>query len=209
MMSTFMPKGNFLAVREEYDNGNTLRFQILRNESVLSYGQVIDYWINDQDFRDIYCTLIRGSGLASYVWETPAITSHNLQRPFEFVLFRIPSWSVSPDNTTFAEYFDKNKGDHGVVVFGNLGRDALLVVPSPLEEGIDFSNLSAFLMNAPDEQQQALWRVVGNSVKKHLSENPLWISVAGGGVAWLHVRLDSSPKYYRYNPYRSMSSIGD
>ncbi|MGI9175867.1 MAG: DUF6940 family protein [Rhodothermales bacterium] len=24
----------------------------------------------------------------------------------------------------------------------------------------------------------------------------MWLSTAGGGVSWLHVRLDSRPKYY-------------
>lgn len=67
----------------------------------------------------------------------------------------------------------------------------------------DYGNLAAFFQNAPTDQHQALWRVVGRSVKERLvSHSPLWLSVAGGGVAWLHVRLDSSPKYYRYGPYR-------
>ncbi len=35
-----------------------------------------------------------------------------------------------------------------------------------------------------------------------ISDRPIWLSTAGGGVAWLHVRLDSTPKYYGYAPYR-------
>ena len=42
----FIDQGSFRAIREDYDNGNTLRFQILKNESTLSYGQIIDCWIN-------------------------------------------------------------------------------------------------------------------------------------------------------------------
>jgi len=38
-------------------------------------------------------------------------------------------------------------------------------------------------------------------VRQRLGERRLWISTAGGGVAWLHVRLDSSPKYYGFRPY--------
>lgn len=30
---------------------------------------------------------------------------------------------------------------------------------------------------------------------------PVWLSTAGAGVAWLHVRLDDRPKYYSYRPY--------
>jgi hypothetical protein len=32
--------------------------------------------------------------------------------------------------------------------------------------------------------------------------NPEWLSTAGAGVSWLHVRLDDRPKYYGYAPYR-------
>ena len=30
---------------------------------------------------------------------------------------------------------------------------------------------------------------------------PLWLNTSGAAVAWLHVRLDSSPKYYRHREY--------
>ncbi len=31
---------------------------------------------------------------------------------------------------------------------------------------------------------------------------PVWLSTAGAGVSWLHVRLDTRPKYYHHGPYR-------
>jgi hypothetical protein len=30
----------------------------------------------------------------------------------------------------------------------------------------------------------------------------IWVSTAGLGVIWLHMRLDSRPKYYRTNSYK-------
>ena len=33
---------------------------------------------------------------------------------------------------------------------------------------------------------------------------PVWVSTAGAGVSWLHVRLDDRPKYYGYQPYRNL-----
>ena len=32
---------------------------------------------------------------------------------------------------------------------------------------------------------------------------PVWLSTAGGGVDWLHMRLDERPKYYRHLPWRN------
>ena len=34
-----------------------------------------------------------------------------------------------------------------------------------------------------------------------LGGKPVWLSTAGLGVGWLHVRLDDRPKYYRHAPY--------
>lgn len=36
-----------------------------------------------------------------------------------------------------------------------------------------------------------------------LGAKPVWLSTAGAGVPWLHVRLDDHPKYYGYALYRS------
>ena len=55
---------------------------------------------------------------------------------------------------------------------------------------------------APKTQQQALWQAVSKAVEEQICGRPLWLNTAGGGVAWLHVRLDSTPKYYQFAPYR-------
>ena len=34
------------------------------------------------------------------------------------------------------------------------------------------------------------------------NNEPIWFSTSGSGVAWLHFRLDSRPKYYTYKPFK-------
>ena len=55
-------------------------------------------------------------------------------------------------------------------------------------------------------------RAVGAEVKSILlsgtSEDPVWVSTNGDGVAWLHVRIDERPKYYAYAPYRKFLEEG-
>ena len=37
---------------------------------------------------------------------------------------------------------------------------------------------------------------------RRLGTAPVWLSTAGAGVSWLHVRLGDRPKYYGHAPYR-------
>ena len=58
------------------------------------------------------------------------------------------------------------------------------------------------MRHAPAAQVHELWRAVGAAMQARLSPRPTWLSTAGMGVAWLHVRLDERPKYYGYALYR-------
>ena len=110
----------------------------------MSFGDVIEYWVSNQEFRSFYNSLFTTSGLSSYVWETPPITINHLTRTFEFVLISSPIRSGSPDHATYSKYFNLKEGDDGVVAFDNLGKDALLVVPSPYRPEVDYSDFAAF-----------------------------------------------------------------
>jgi hypothetical protein len=46
-----------------------------------------------------------------------------------------------------------------------------------------------------------LWRATAETLLDRISDTPTWLSTAGLGVIWLHLRLDSRPKYYSYRPY--------
>jgi hypothetical protein len=67
--------------------------------------------------------------------------------------------------------------------------------------------LAAFIRRAPRTQVHDLWRVVGATMEGQLSAMPVWLSTAGMGVSWLHIRLDSRPKYYGFRPYRRTATI--
>ncbi len=76
----------------------------------------------------------------------------------------------------------------------------MLVAPCPERQG-DFAHLASFTATASPARQDALWQAVGEAMEARISTDPTWLSTAGHGVAWLHVRLDSRPKYYRYSEY--------
>lgn len=60
----------------------------------------------------------------------------------------------------------------------------------------------SLLWITPQGDAVKLWRCVAETMLRRLSGRPLWLSTAGAGVAWLHVRVDPVPKYYAYPPYR-------
>ena len=107
---------------------------------------------------------------------------------------------MGTDSAAFAEHF---RPGCGAVTFGNLGGDAILVAPCPEEQG-NFAHLASFTASATAGRQDAVWRAVGEALASRMGPRPLWLSTAGHGVAWLHVRLDSSPKYYRHAEYLRM-----
>ena len=109
---------------------------------------------------------------------------------------------VRPNPSAFERYFQSTNENDGIVTFENLGKDAVLVAPSPRAPLSAYPHLAAFVRNAPESQKQALWQRVGETLERCLSQRPLWLSTSGLGVYWLHVRLDSYPKYYTHRPYR-------
>src|SRR5262249_22496216 len=154
----------------------------------------------DPAFRTLFNALLADVPFAAFRWETPAVTAATLVRPFECVLLDSPGLASRPDPEAFAEHFSGAAGE--VVSFRNLGGDAVLVVPCPVAEASAYGHLAAFVRLAPEQQRQALWRSVGEAMARRLGSKPVWLSTAGAGVSWLHVRLDDRPKYYGYGPYR-------
>ena len=181
-------------------------YQLKNNEHLLSFGEAIELWRTDQTFRDFYNRLLAESPYSAFRWETPVLTSETADDPFEFVLIDTPSFAIRrTDSYSFDQFFTSNDENEGVVCFKNLGGDATLIVPSPRGDHSHYGHLAAFVRNAPASQVDALWQTIGQTVKQKISNTPLWLSTAGGGVAWLHVRLDDRPKYYGYGPYANQS----
>jgi hypothetical protein len=171
--------------------------------------------------------IIASSQFDSILFEVPGCTWwSSAGKPFESVLVNQPSLKVfaegNPDRHAFEEHFAKaqscsSNGDGSppsVCSFPNLGRDATLISPLP-QPNIDdttYSHLSSFIRNAPKEQISQFWKLSAKTYidelkYKHERYNEhvgTWFSTNGMGVAWLHLRLDSVPKYYSYHPFTTL-----
>lgn len=186
--------------------GRGKRYAVTRDGTPLAYGAVVEAWQSDAAFRSFFIDLLASSSFPAFRWETPPLTRASVQQPFEFALVRAPEIDLPADPSPFVSHLASGGGER-VVSFENLGGDALLVVPCamPDVEPGAYAHLAPFLRTAPSEQTHALWQDVGRAVSECLGDRPLWLNTAGGGVAWLHVRLDARPKYYAYRPFREMT----
>lgn len=194
------------ARREPLPGGNGEKLLVRQSGHPLGYRQVVTGWCTDPDFRGFFHQQLTSAPFSAYRWETPAITRATFDRPFECVLIDSPGLARHPDVDAFAEHFASASADDradGISAFPNLRGDALMVVPHPIAQPAVYPHLAAFMRAAPEAQIDALWRRVGQAVLERLGDHPLWLNTAGAGVAWLHVRLDSRPKYYRHQPYRA------
>ncbi len=186
---------------EQLADGRLLKVAIDFDSSPVSYAEVLRRWEHDSDFRSLFIALLADSPFAAFRWETPSITTTTANQPFEFVLLDSPGLARNPDADAFAEHFSGAVPGE-VVEFPNLGKDAIMVVPCPNGPLSAYGHIGAFVRLAPEKQTHALWVLVGAAMQRRLSTKPVWLSTAGAGVSWLHVRLDDRPKYYGYKPYR-------
>lgn len=187
------------ANRKALSNCSGIHFQIMIDSRPATVSDVVKGWQTDKHFRDWFNTTLVDSPYSAFRWETPAATKSEDSYPFEFVLVDAPNLARQPDVEAFADYFTTSTSS--IVSFQNLGRDAVMVVPKPMADFTVYGHLAAFVRHAPLEQRDALWQAVGQSMVDRLNEKPVWLSTAGAGVSWLHVRLDDRPKYYHYQPY--------
>lgn len=168
-----------------------------------SWAEVAQAWQQDEGFRDEYTRRLAEHPHDAFAWETVPSSATTSQRSFEDVIVHSPALArVSPDPAPFQARFAA--AIDGICTFQNLGGDARLIAPAPLVADDCYTHLATFVRRAPREQVHALWREVGRAVAEHWqsSSDVIWVSTAGLGVHWLHVRLDRRPKYYRHAPFR-------
>lgn len=178
--------------------GKSFKYKIYQQEQQLRYKDFISLLKLNEHFRSSFITILSDIPFSAYQWETPPVTKSTVEQPFEFAIYNSPGIDLPPEPGPFQQYFRGDDSD--IVVFDILGADAKLIAPSPSGD-LNYSHIGVFTNNAPIEQQHRLWQITGRVTEKHISDQPLWLNTAGGGVAWLHIRLDSRPKYYRHRPY--------
>ncbi|HEY3636670.1 MAG TPA: hypothetical protein VGK90_00865 [Rhizomicrobium sp.] len=189
------------AERTTIRDGWVEKLVLLRNGDVATFADVIAAWAEDAEFRGYFLRELAALPYPAFFWEMPPITRNTITRNYECVAICSDSLArMHPDEDSFAEKF--RPGD-SIVTFRNLGGDALLVAPCPIADPISYVQIASFLRRAPESQQHDLFIALARTMRQELDRTAarIWVSTSGLGVAWLHIRLDSFPKYYQYRPY--------
>ena len=180
-------------------DANTLHYSLPVKGGLLSFASWLHQLKTDPQFRSDFNVLVAAIPLPAFFWELPPVNKHSIENPFAFVAIKSDLLAgIQGDVNSFR---DKITGHQSVFCFKNLGGDATLVVPCP-EETKQYPHLAAFSRTASPQQADLFWKVVAESIESLIDKQPVWISTAGLGVPWLHLRIDSKPKYYRYSAFR-------
>jgi hypothetical protein len=181
---------------------NGCKFRIKVGAVYLSRQKMLELMASNDEFADWYTQLLVATNYPAAYWEHPPLTKSALNLPAEFVVLDAPSLlNKRSDQQTFADHFDIAAN---VAVFPSLGKDALLIAPCPVKSKQSYRHLLEFLRTAPVRQIHDLWRTVGEESLAAVATRPFWLSTSGLGVPWLHIRLDSTPKYYQHEPYKTV-----
>lgn len=181
-------------------SNNTCKYRMLQADQVISFGEWIQFLKESDEFILFFNDVLAASKYEAYFWEVKPVTQKRLGDIFEFVLVESTFLAkIKADNSDFKSYF--NPGE-SVVAFPNLGKNAQLIVPIEMNNRDDYAHIANFVRNATKPQICAFWKRVGEEYEKALGAERKWLSTSGLGVYWLHVRIDSRPKYYQHLEYK-------
>ncbi len=181
-------------------DGQVTKIKISANGIVLKFPQVFSLWEKSEAFQIFYNNTLASSKYPGFFWEIKPMNQHWENETFEFVLINsaaLPKIFANPQ--PFQEHFQTTDS---IITFPNLGGDAQLIVPTPISDQTNYPHFAQFVRNAPDLQKNKLWEIVSLEYQKRLNEKPQWLSTSGLGVYWLHLRIDSRPKYYHFQEYK-------
>lgn len=158
--------------------------------------------LNDWADRNLFAGILAASPFEAFRWECPPLRADDIDRGFECVVLDEPLLSrFPPDPTAFADRFAADEGN--AIAFKNISGDATLVVPRllPGADADAYGHMAAFLRRARRHQVDACFKLLATTLRATLDAAPRWVSTAGFGVPWLHIRMDAVPKYYRWRSY--------
>ena len=158
-----------------------------RGGSAMTMGEVLHAWQTDLSFQDFFLSALKGQPYDAFFWEMPPVITEVLNASFRFVAVdaRHSFEGRAADPSSFQEQFDRHP-KQSVVAFPNLGGDAVLVVPKPLQRGgpyPQYAHFAAFARGAPASQARTLLQELGKQLELRLKRgSPVCLGILFLGV---------------------------
>lgn len=204
--------GHWAAALEMRDaNVQRVTIRDIVQSKPLRFGDVITLWEQDLPFKQFFTTILGGSPFNAFFFECPPVSRSTIStRMYEHVTVRAHSFRHA-DPAAFSAHLDSAEPSVQAISFANLGGDATLVSPTFRGLHASYGHLAAFVRHGESKQQIAFWQTVGTTLRQTLERQGTsltWLNTEGSGVPWLHMRMDSSPKYYHFHEYSRPESAG-
>ncbi len=201
-------KSKSITLKSHQEDDKTIHFHGYSGKNPLTFKDAFELLGKSKylsSFTLLLTKTLQSIKFKHFFIEMPAVNSTLMTQQFEFVILDAPEFeNKKADPSDFIEHMKKDKT---VVSFENLRKDAMLIVPCPCETNSSgFLDLKSFLVNAKNSQIVEFWKEITKNLFFVVENHPykkVWCSTSGLGVSWLHFRLDSKPKYYKYNDFKN------
>ena len=196
-----------MELQQYHTENNFIVYRIIEDKSYLTYAKFYELIRSSPKLIYDIISILKSSIFESYYLEFNPVSWNLLQeRIFEFVIIKTSGFISKTDIITFGES-NINTNSNNIYTFFNLSKKSILFSPCYNHNyNINiYNNICTFLRSCNLEQQFLLFSTVFSQYILQLKNNQnklLWLSTHGKGVAWLHFRLDDSPKYISYSSYK-------
>jgi hypothetical protein len=198
---------------EGFHGKQIIRYSLFDNDIPVTFSQFFEALTNPESgIHRPFFQILKEFPSEAYFWEAAPVTPDSYYvSQYEFIILSSRELAgITADISSFESYINDAKSKQEVVAnFWNIGRNAMLVAPCPLNVDANsyfqYSHLANFMKNGSYDHLLVFWHRVAVEFQKLMKSRhweKVWISTSGLGVSWLHVRLDQYPKYYNYIPYK-------
>ena len=182
-------------------NDNCYKYSIANNSDILSSVTFFENLKNMEEFRTFFIEILSSHHFPAFYWECRPNNFETLNQNITFAIINSPELEgAKADRSLFKENLNT---DCEVISFPNLKGDAQLVVPVFNCNNDTYAHLANFVRQASKNQIHEFFKVLAFKYLGQINKMPIWLSTAGLSVSWLHVRIDSTPKYYRFAPFKN------
>ncbi len=167
---------------------------IIEYDFHMNIGKARNLLSKNKTFRSTCTRILQSVSYPDYVWYLCKIEKGYETNPFKFIVKQTVLDCKEDPKTFDAVNFDKSMN-----IIPNLSKNALLLVPKYLQKSRNgcYTSIAKFMRYGPPSQVDDFWKILAEILTYKIDA---WISTHGHGVCYLHLRIDSQPKYLEWVP---------